>query len=148
MTVRNSLTTSSIHSDSMLFSLSSIMHQSDTNVFGTVDIFSQLKFLIVTLSGILIQSWTVDAPELTKVCFLHYFLLWESKLVVILGFVLQAIEASSFEIQKIPAICSELILNWSLVLDFLTKMAPKNDMQGVKDMVSISTFMILGFVIS
>ena len=70
------------------FSLSSIMHQSDTNVFGTVDIFSQLKFLIVTLSGILIQSWTVDAPELTRVCFLHYFLLWESKLAVILGFVL------------------------------------------------------------
>ena len=49
------------------FPLSTIMHQTEANMFGIVDIFSQLKFLVVTLSGILVQSWTADAPELTKV---------------------------------------------------------------------------------
>ena len=50
-----------------VFSLPTIMHQTDANVFGTVDIFSQLKFLVVSLSGVLVHSWTTEAPELTKV---------------------------------------------------------------------------------
>ena len=50
-----------------VFSLPTIMHQTDANVFGTVDIFSQLKLLVVSLSGVLVHSWTTEAPELTKV---------------------------------------------------------------------------------
>ena len=50
-----------------VFSLPTIMHQTDANVFGTVDIFSQLKFLVVSLSGVLVHSWTTESPELTKV---------------------------------------------------------------------------------
>ena len=55
-----------------VFSLSTLMHQSDSNVFGTIDIFSQLKFLVVTLRGVLDQPWTVNAPELTKVTHTYY----------------------------------------------------------------------------
>ena len=49
------------------FSLPAIMHQFDANVFGIVDIFSQLQRLIVTLSGVLSHPWTTETPELTKV---------------------------------------------------------------------------------
>ena len=50
-----------------VFSLPSIMHQTDVNVFGIVDMFYHLKFLVVALSGILVHPWTVNTPELAKV---------------------------------------------------------------------------------
>ena len=50
-----------------VFSQPVIMHQTDPNVFGIVDMFSQLKFLVVALSGVLVHPWTVDTPELAKV---------------------------------------------------------------------------------
>ena len=50
-----------------VFSLPAIMRQFDANVFGIVDIFSQLQYLIVTLSGVLSHPWTTETPELTKV---------------------------------------------------------------------------------
>ena len=50
-----------------VFSLPSIMHQADVNVFGIVDMFSQSKFLVVALCGVLVHSWTVNTPELAKV---------------------------------------------------------------------------------
>ena len=51
---------------------------------------------------------------------------------------LQAIEASSFELRNIPAICSELTQHWKAILDYLTSRAPSHAMQGVKGKVSIS----------
>ena len=49
------------------YSLPALLHQKEVNVFGAIDFISQLKFLILSLGGILIQTWTEQAPELTKV---------------------------------------------------------------------------------
>ena len=50
-----------------IFSEPALMHQSDSNVFGTTDFHSQLKYLIVNLSGILVRPWIPQATELAKV---------------------------------------------------------------------------------
>ena len=50
-----------------VFSLPSIMHQTDVNVFGIVYMFSQLKFLVVALSGFLYspgQLTLLSSPRL------------------------------------------------------------------------------------
>ena len=59
------------------FSLPTLMHQSDANVFGTIDFHSQLKYLIVSLSGVLVRPWISQAPELAKVSIFHsYHFYW------------------------------------------------------------------------
>ena len=54
----------------------------------------------------------------------------------------QAVETCNFEIQNIPAICSELIIHWQTVLDYLTRIAPSNNRQGLEGTVSISIFVL------
>ena len=50
-----------------VMSLQTLMYQEGGSVFGPIDFFSQLSYLIVFLSGILTATWTLEAPELTKV---------------------------------------------------------------------------------
>ena len=50
-----------------VMSLQTLMYQEGGSVFGPIDFFSQLRYLIVFLSGILTEPWTLEAPELTKV---------------------------------------------------------------------------------
>ena len=49
------------------YSLPALLHQREANVFETIDFIPQLKFLILTIGGILTQFWTEQAPELTEV---------------------------------------------------------------------------------
>ena len=49
------------------FKLSKLMHRESFSVFGRIDFFTVLEHLVLSLSGILDQSWTHDAPELVKV---------------------------------------------------------------------------------
>ena len=53
-----------------VFSLPELMHPEalqTSYIFGRIDIFSQLKFLVVFLRGALSQTWALRSPELCKV---------------------------------------------------------------------------------
>ena len=50
-----------------VMSLQTLMYQEGGSVFGPIDFFSQLRYLMVFLSGILTEPWTLETPELTKV---------------------------------------------------------------------------------
>ena len=55
-----------------VFSLRKLMHPSvleSCYVFGPVDIFAQLTFLVAFLNGCTDQPWALQCPELIKVCF-------------------------------------------------------------------------------
>ena len=55
-----------------VFSLRKLMHPSfleSCYVFGPVDIFAQLTFLVAFLNGCTDQQWALQCPELIKVCF-------------------------------------------------------------------------------
>ena len=53
-----------------VLSLQALMYKEGGSVFGPMDFFSQLRYLIVFLSGILTEPWTLESPELTKVGYL------------------------------------------------------------------------------
>ena len=53
-------------------SLQTLMHKEGGGVFGSMDFFSQLRYLIVFLSGILTEPWTLESPELTKLGYLFF----------------------------------------------------------------------------
>ena len=44
-----------------------LMHKDNYSVFGSIDFFSVLQYLVVCLSGTLQMEWTLFTPELTKV---------------------------------------------------------------------------------
>ena len=44
-----------------------LMHKDSFSVFGRIDFFSVLQYLVVCLSGSLEMEWTLFTPELTKV---------------------------------------------------------------------------------
>ena len=55
-----------------VFSLPELIHPTALQtgyIFGRIDIFSQLKFLVVYLRGGLSQSWALQSPELCKVIY-------------------------------------------------------------------------------
>ena len=52
---------------SKTLSLLQIMHQKEGCVFGRIDFYTQLKYLIAFLSNSLDEPWMVNCPELTKV---------------------------------------------------------------------------------
>ena len=55
-----------------VFSLPELMHPEALQtgyIFGRIDIFSQLKFLVVFLRGGLSQPWALKSPELCKVIY-------------------------------------------------------------------------------
>ena len=54
--------------------LARLMHKESLSVFGRVDFFNVLEHLIVSLSGSLEQTWTLDTPELAKVIIILGFL--------------------------------------------------------------------------
>ena len=49
------------------FSLPKIMHQRWGSVFGAINFFSQLRFLVTFLDGCQDQVWATQSPELSKV---------------------------------------------------------------------------------
>ena len=49
-------------------SVKDLMNKKSYSVFGRVDFFSVLQYLIVSLGGCVSQEWTLTTPELTKVC--------------------------------------------------------------------------------
>ena len=50
-----------------VLSVKDLMHKRSYSVFGRVDFFSVLQFLVITLERSLALEWTLLAPELTKV---------------------------------------------------------------------------------
>ena len=54
------------------FSLSTFMHRKEGSVFGRIDFHTQLKYLVVFLSGCECEPWIVHTPELSKVVLLCY----------------------------------------------------------------------------
>ena len=50
-------------------SLHKLMHKREGSVFGRIDFFSQLKYLLAYLTHSLDELWMVKAPELSKVGF-------------------------------------------------------------------------------
>ena len=59
-----------------VISLPELMHPNvlhTKHVFGRIDMFSQLKYLLVFLLGCQSQPWALQRPELCKVTFLHSF---------------------------------------------------------------------------
>ena len=51
--------------------LETLMHKESFSVFERIDFFSVLRGLIVSLGGSLHLSWTLSAPELSKVVIIH-----------------------------------------------------------------------------
>ena len=49
-----------------------LMHKDSYSVFGRIDFFSVLQYLVICLSGTLQMEWTLFTPELTKVRPLGY----------------------------------------------------------------------------
>ena len=49
--------------------LHKLMHKREGSVFGRIDIYTQLRYLVVYLSGSLDEPWIVRTPELAKVSF-------------------------------------------------------------------------------
>ena len=50
-----------------ILSARDLMNKSSYSVFGRIDFFSVIQFLVISLGGCLSQDWTLTAPELTKV---------------------------------------------------------------------------------
>ena len=48
-----------------------LMHKDSYSVFGRIDFFSVMQYLVICLSGTLQMEWTLFTPELTKVRFLY-----------------------------------------------------------------------------
>ena len=62
-----------------IFSLPELMHPDalqTSYIFGRIDIFSQLKFLVVFLRGGVSQTWALKSPELCKVIYFLSILLF------------------------------------------------------------------------
>ena len=69
-----------------VFSLPELMHPTALQtgyIFGRIDIFSQLKFLVVYLRGGLSQSWALQSPELCKVIYFPNIILSSDVVLVI-----------------------------------------------------------------
>ena len=49
------------------FSLPKVMHQRRGSIFGGINFFSQLRFLVTFLDGCQNQIWATQSPELSKV---------------------------------------------------------------------------------
>ena len=56
----------------------------------------------------------------------------------------QASAACDEELRRIPALCAALVSNWKFIHDYLTKMAPTQLMQGVKNKMYTFCFNLLG----
>ena len=69
------------------FAFRSLVHQSSGGIFGSVDFYSTLQFLIVFLGGAQQQSWLVEATALVKVslslCGPTSYLIFVSAIVVL-----------------------------------------------------------------
>ena len=50
-----------------ILSAKNLMNKSSYSVFGRIDFFSVIQFLVISLRGCLSQDWTLTAPELKKV---------------------------------------------------------------------------------
>ena len=51
-------------------SLTTLMHRKVGSVFGRIDFYTQLKYLVAFLSGCQCEPWIVHTPELSKVVLL------------------------------------------------------------------------------
>ena len=50
------------------------MHKREGSVFGRIDFYTQLKYLLAYLAQSLDEPWMVDAPELSIVSFIFFSL--------------------------------------------------------------------------
>ena len=48
--------------------LSQLLHKKNNSVFGWIDFFSVVKYLVVSLGGCIELDWVLLSPELSKVC--------------------------------------------------------------------------------
>ena len=125
-------------------SLPEIMHQKEGCVFGRIDFYTQLKYLIAFLNNSLDEPWMATCPELSKVrnganfpCTHHFYSCISTSYPSF-----SAITNCELRIRSLPALCSEIITNWQPFLDHIIKIAPSYEMIGVKNKV-ISHFVLL-----
>ena len=50
------------------FNLSQLLHKKRNSVFGRIDFFSMVKYLVVSVGGSVELDWVLLSPELSKVC--------------------------------------------------------------------------------
>ena len=119
-------------------SVAKLMHKQSYSVFGRIDISSVVQHLIIFLGGSLQYEGTLLASELSKVGIYIYIPNgFRSKSLAGPNPLLsQAIKACKFDVVNLPTICHELLINWTEVIDYLTKYAMTQEMQGVKKLVS------------
>ena len=99
-----------------VMSLQNLMYQQNASVFGNIDFFSQIKYLLVFLSDILVEPWALETPDFTS-----------------------AIETC--KLKPIPSICTGLLASWKAILDYLTEFTPTQVNQRVKQkVISLSMF--------
>ena len=147
-------------------SLPQLMHRKSQSVFGRLDFFSTLRYLVISLGGCLELGWALLSPELSKVRNVQnevfscanttysQVVMWSfiPKLMsnALLDVVssrtsltFQAIRTCQLDICGLPNLYRGLLDNWSKVHSYLSKHALFQEMQGVRKQVTISFHLLL-----
>ena len=124
-----------------------ILRQADGTVFGAIDFLSQLKYLIVFLGGCQDQPWAIKSPELSSVSPFHLGRKnWVWALLVYILIILSGCYFLQFGVEfQSSVVCSELLVHWKSILDYITKVAPSQVMQGVPHKVRAHYCIMCGY---
>ena len=121
-----------------------LMHKKSSSVFGNIDFFGLLQYLVVSLGSSLEMEWVMLSPELSKVipmilhCLIPYMDTCKSL------FTFQAIRTCQLDICSLPTLCQELLKHWTKVTEFLLQRSVPQGMQGVRKQVG--SILIVNFV--
>ena len=100
------------------------MHKKGYSVFGKIDFFSVLQFIVVSLGNSLDLDWVLLSPELSKVGILFTINGHCSNFHTTISTLFQAIRSCQLDINGLPVLCQELLRHWSKVVAFLSKNSP------------------------
>ena len=63
--------------------LQQLFHRKSNSVFGRIDFFSVVKYLVVSLGGCNELDWVLLSPELSKVCYIAFSILYSTHFVIL-----------------------------------------------------------------
>ena len=104
-----------------MFSITDIMHKRCYNVFGRIDFFSVLNYLVVTLGGNLQLGLILTTLELAKISIIFLLVVAKYDPLTIPALYSEANKKCQLDIPKLPILCQELLANCSSVIDYPAK---------------------------
>ena len=118
-------------------SVKDLMNKKSYSVFGRVDFFSVLQYLIVSLGGCILQEWTLTTPELTKVCKVCLV-----RVFIVSGLVLSRLvslghQSCKLGVAALPTLCHEMLSNWASISAYLSSNTYPHEMHAVANQVCV-----------